>query len=233
MIFFLDDDVRPNSAWLAEISAPLLTRLFDVCVGAVRIAEHLRRPWMTLQHRTLLASTESISGENLSFATGANFGFSRLVLQTVPRFDPELGAGRLGFWDDCLFSLQLKRAGYRFTMCPSAVVDHHFLEERLTRKSFLSRSEAEGRSRAYIAWHWEHCSQIERSKIFALRKKCRLSFLRFLRRQECHRAEGIAEWEINLAIQVGYFDQLSIEQTRPRGYEKMGLRKLSSIHDKF
>ena len=84
--------------------------------------------------------------------------FARSAEHVVPgqRLFAELGPGALGFWEDSLFSLQLKRAGYRFAFAADAIVEHHFDADRLSRSSFLDRAAKEGRSRAYIAHHWEH-----------------------------------------------------------------------------
>ncbi len=228
IIAFLDDDVRPETQWLTELVAPLAEGKCDVAVGAIRIAPHLLRDWMTDFHRTYLAANSTTGGSEPSFATGANFAFCRLVLDRVPSFDSELGPGRLGFWDDSLFSLQLKEAGYRFLNAPRAVVDHHFLPGRLLRGSFLNRATAEGRSRAYIAWHWDHFPPFPRPRLHAIRKRFRLALLRKLRRSECISLEGASEWEMNLVSQVGYFSQLVLEQRRPRSYEKRGLRKMGT-----
>ncbi len=225
-ILFLDDDVRPVADWLIEMIKTLTTSECEVCAGSVKIAPHLLRPWMNPRHRAWLASTDGIDPNRLSFVTGANFGFSKSVLDKVPRFDPELGPGRLGFWDDCLFSLQLKRAGFRFAMASLAVVEHHFLEDRLSRGAFLSRARNEGRSIGYVAWHWDHDPSERLLYIRSLKKRIRLSALRLIRHRDCRQVEGAPDWELNLLSQIGYLEQFASEQRRPRLYEKHGLRKL-------
>jgi glycosyltransferase involved in cell wall biosynthesis len=225
VIVFTDDDVRPKPEWLRELTLPIIQGDCDATVGAVRIAPHLLRPWMTEQHKTFLASSDNIDHIDPIFATGANFSFSKRVLKKVPQFDPELGPGQLGFWDDCLFSLQIRKAGFRLRFAPNAIVDHHFLEDRLLRSSFLERAYAEGKCRAYIAWHWDHLKVFPHPTLHTLRKRLRLTILRIVRNKDCRRLEGAAGWEMNLLSQIGYFKQLAIEQQRARLYDKGGLEK--------
>ena len=101
------------------------------------MAPHLRRPWMTMLHDVMLASTETLAEDAPTNLTGANMAFHRRVLAKVPAFDVELGPGRLGFQDDVLFSKQLERAGYRIQRRFDVRVEHHFDFDRLLRKSFL------------------------------------------------------------------------------------------------
>jgi glucosyl-dolichyl phosphate glucuronosyltransferase len=225
IIIFIDDDVRPKSDWLVELVRPIRAGRCDVSVGTVRIPPHLLRPWMTDLHLTWLASREGIEAQDPRFVTGANFAFSRAVLQKIPRFDPELGPGRLGFWDDTLFSLQLQRANYRLSFAPRAIVEHHFDRTRLSRRSFLARARGEGRSIAYVAWHWDH-SDMQNTTLLAWRKRLRLQQFRLTRARECRVLEGCAMWEMSLVQQIGLFSQYARERKRPRAYERHGLRKL-------
>jgi hypothetical protein len=158
---------------------------------------------------------------------GANFAFRRSILDKVPRFDPELGPGRLGFWDDTLFSLQVEQAGFKILAAPLAVVEHHFAPSRLLRSSFLRRAEGEGRCNAYVSWHWGHDPIDSRAKYRALKKKIKLSILRVLRWRECRTEEGCPEWELRLVLSAAYFNQYWMEQRRPRAYAQHGLLKLA------
>lgn len=225
MLVFLDDDVRPNADWLEHITSPIIERQYDALSGTVVIAPHLLRPWMTPTHLAWLASTHDLDRTQPQAAVGANMAIGRHVLDRVPRFDPELGPGRLGLWEDTLFSSQLLRAGYRLGFATNAVVEHHFDPSRLSRHAFLTHAQNQGRSNAYVAWHWNHANRTETTN-HALNFRLRLAAKRIVRHRECTRSEGVACWEMDLTCGIAFADQLRIERRRPRAYAQFGSQKL-------
>jgi GT2 family glycosyltransferase len=225
VVVFLDDDVRPRADWLGHITTPILERRCDALAGAVRLPPHLSRPWMKPAHFAWLASTDSLDSAHPQSAVGANMAVARRVLDRVPRFDAELGPGKLGLWEDTLFSAQILRAGFRLGAAPLAIVEHHFDSTRLTRRSFLAHAKNQGRSAAYVAWHWDHATSGETSP-FALGYRLKLLAKRVLRRRECTPREGIASWEMDLTCGIAFADQLRLERRRPRAYAKFGSHKL-------
>lgn len=224
---FTDDDVRPGPHWIARLCTPIREGRAEAVGGAIAIAPHLQRPWMTSFHRGIMASTDEWDMRDPGGMNGANMAFTKRVLEKVPAFDPELGPGALGFWDEALFANQLLAAGYRIAGAADAVVEHHFQASRLKRKAFLEHAAKAGRSVAYIAWHWGHSPRDPRVKFRAWRKRVRLALERMVRRRDCAIDEGCAEWEFNAARTIAYFEQFALEQQRPRAYEKNGLRKLA------
>jgi cellulose synthase/poly-beta-1,6-N-acetylglucosamine synthase-like glycosyltransferase len=97
---FTDDDIRPSHDWLEHLCNPILSEAADAVAGAIAIAPSRRRSWMEPLHCALLASTDGWDARNPDAMNGANMAFSRRVLAKVPGFDPELGPGALGFWDE-------------------------------------------------------------------------------------------------------------------------------------
>lgn len=156
LIAFTDDDVIPPRDWLVKLCAPLLSGAAEAVTGAVRLAPHLERSWMTPNQRNWLASTEALDPENPCRMLGGNMAVTRSVLEKVPAFDPELGPGALGYGEDTLFSEQLRAAGCRVAGVFEALVEHHFHERRLDRKSWLEAARKMGHVDAYLAHHWEH-----------------------------------------------------------------------------
>lgn len=217
IILLTDDDVRPQPGWISTMSAPIAGGTADAVAGGIQFAPNLYRHWMEDFHRIYLASNDLLDPKSMKTMIGCNCAFSRNVLDKVPGFDPELGPGALGFWDDGLFSFQLVDAGYRLTAVFDRPVIHHFDPSRLSRQYFVRRAEAEGRSRAYIAHHWE-------------RREIRFPFLRvcdaFLRLQVKRRLpsarwphkEGIAEWEFWSICHLAFLQQYRRERRRPRHY---------------
>jgi glucosyl-dolichyl phosphate glucuronosyltransferase len=226
ILIFTDDDVRFDQGWLKGMTQPIVDDKFDALAGQVRIAPHLRRPWMTDIHLGWLASTHYLDPVSPAFAVGANMAFSRRVLDRVPQFDPELGAGRLGFAEEILFCWQIKQAHYRLGMAIDSVVEHHFDASRLTRESFLRSAVGQGRSTAYINWHWKH----EDRKLIMLRaarRQLELLMKRRLRSRECQEKEGMPVWEMKLVMDLEYLNYFKQLRKQPRVYERFGTRKLS------
>src|SRR5438034_1054815 len=113
VIVFLDDDARPTVSWLERLCAPILSGRAHAVAGKIIIPAQLLRPWMTPRHRAYLGSTELLDSHDPQGLISANMPFSPSILEKVPAFDNELGPGLLGFWEDSLFSFQVKEAGYK------------------------------------------------------------------------------------------------------------------------
>lgn len=225
IIVLSDDDVRPSPAWLKCITQPIAEGKYDALAGKVSIAPQLSRAWMGKMHLGWLASTDYLDPVAPDRAVGANMSFSRRVLERVYGFDAELGPGALGLWEDTLFSLQLREAGFRLGNASDASVVHHFDPSRLSRAAFLGRARAEGKSSAYVAWHWRHDI---RSGCMARIANCNIHLLlkRMLRWKDWHRTEGVAEWEMYLVGGIAFERHFLFESGRPHAYDKRGSRKL-------
>lgn len=226
IIFLTDDDVRVPPDWLLTMSEPLRTGRADVVAGGVRIAPHLLRDWMTPFHRGWLASTEDDKlqrpHQEPARIISANMAFHKKVLETVPGFDEELGPGALGFCDDILFSLQMKKAGLRLLPMWHVEAEHHFDAARLSHASLQQRAVAEGRSTAYFWYHWlHHPVPVPRLKerIFSLQ-------LALLRKTPLSPdGEGCSEAEMQLLQKVHCYRQYLVECRRSRNYDLRGLIK--------
>lgn len=226
LIVFTDDDVRPAPDWLQRLCEPLAGNECDAVIGAIKLAPHLERSWMTRRTRSYLAATEGLEDGWLTEMVGGNMAFHRRVLERVPRFDEELGPGALGFGDDTLFSWQLEAAGFRLGRAPLAVVEHHCEESRLLRSYYLNSARKHGRTRAYLLHHWQH-EPIRFPRARLLIAKAKLARRHVISAVDTRRAEGCAEWEISLTAEIEKYRQYLVEQQRPRNYEKHGLQKLS------
>jgi glucosyl-dolichyl phosphate glucuronosyltransferase len=222
IFIFTDDDIRFPQCWLRAICDPIIQGKGHAVAGKVELAPQLERKWMALRHRSWCASTERMDSSNPSDMVGASMAFHRSVLERVPGFDNELGPGASGFADDTLFSWQLKEAGFRIVGAPEAVVIHHFHEDRLLRKNWLSAARAMGRTQAYLLYHWFHddlkCPRLWRwwlaAKLAARRRVAGLP------------QEGLLLWELSYIYHIEKRRQFEVERNRPRNYAKRGLRKL-------
>jgi glycosyltransferase involved in cell wall biosynthesis len=226
ILLFTDDDIRPPAGWLEEMCEPIIAGRAEAVAGGVRIAPHLLRPWMTQLHRSWLASSEWLDQEKPESMVGANMVFSRAVLDKVPGFDPELGAGALGSGEESLFSSQVLAAGYRIFPRLDLCMEHHFQESRLKRESWWDAAAKLGFSHAYRGHHWEHWGyRFGKSRLFLANRK--LAAWRAAHADEI-REEGCSEEELTLVYDCAMIQGHIREHNRPRKYEKHGLVKLDA-----
>lgn len=235
IILFTDDDVRLPAGWIENMIRPLLAGEADAVAGKVVLDESLRRPWMQPMHRVALASTEYLNERDPGVMFGASMGFRRVVLERVPAFDPELGAGALGAGEETLFAWMLREAGFRVVGAFDATVVHVPADDRLRREAFLDSARRIGRSLTYIEYHWRHLGAaawrhagVPSVRLTLLVYRMRLGMLRALRRDEIRRTEGIAPWEytwVRRISRVEYYLQIA---GTPRNYDRHGLKKIGT-----
>ncbi len=224
VLLWTDDDVRVPQDWAERVTEPIFTGQADAVAGGVRLAPHLERAWMTPLHKTYLAATDELDPQNPMCMVGANMAFSKDVTRKVPGFDTELGPGALGFCDETLYSFQLKEAGFRLTARLEAAVEHHFDPDRLLYRSMRDRMRKEGRSLAYIAYHWQHID-IANAGLNACKRTARLAVTRMRYGPLVSPREGMPEWEMRLARDIAFYRHYLTERKRPRNYERHGCVK--------
>jgi len=236
IFLFTDDDVRLPANWLQAMTAPIRSGNADAVAGRVELAPHLQRPWMEDFHRATLASTDYIKEEDPGVMMGASMVFHRRVLEKVPGFDPELGAGALGTLEESLFSWQIVRAGFKIVTVSDAVVVHHCEVERLSRAAYISAAKKFGRCNLYLDYHWRYTLAKDWGQltgrapwVFLVKRSLRWFYWRVTRRQECQGPEGISHWEFYLIINIYKIKQFLKERRRPRLYDEFGLAKRGGL----
>jgi hypothetical protein len=165
---------------------------------------------------------------------GASMALSRRVLDKVPGFEPELGAGRLGSGEETLFAWQALQAGYRITAAFDVTVEHHPDPSRLSREAYLGAALKRGRAHTYLRYHWFHEPPshwrhrlLPSVRMTFLLRKLRLAAWRMQHRAEMLREEGIHEEEFNLIERAERVRHYFVESKRPRRYERFGTRRLA------
>jgi glycosyltransferase involved in cell wall biosynthesis len=234
VFLFTDDDVRFPENWIEEMTAPIRDGHADAVAGGVRLAPHLRRSWMKEIGTGLFAETRGIDPESPDRMVGANMAFARHVTESVPGFDPALGAGALGMKEETLFSRQLLRAGYDIESAFDVVVEHHCDPSRLTRSSLIKMNEKLGRSNGYVAYHWHHSVPTNAHISFGV--DVGMLFLRLQRERLKQVMLNIAgtvksqaptpPHEQHLIRRSYYRLQIVIEMGSCRHYEMHGLRRM-------
>ena len=157
LIIFTDDDALPSVAWLEHMISALCKVNCHAATGEFVPAAHLLRDWMGPVHRLCMADSSVAKPRNgVQELFGGNMGFHRSVLDHVHGFDPELGAGALGFAEETLFGWQLAEAGFKVAYVEQAKIVHDFDPLRLLRHQWLSAAKKRGQTDAYVLHHWEH-----------------------------------------------------------------------------
>jgi glycosyltransferase involved in cell wall biosynthesis len=212
VVLFSDDDVRFPGDWLERMAEPILQGTVDVVPGAVRIAPHLLRPWMTPMHRSWLASTEEIDFATAAGLVGANMAIARKAVEAVGGFDPDLGPGALGYMDDTLLGTHLKAAGYQFSRQAGSTVEHHFTADRLSRAAMLRAASAHGRTLAHVAWHYNGW----RLPLLRLRRLKQAIAVKAHAWQGARPPDHATDCELNDEKGRAFFQQFAIERRRLR-----------------
>lgn len=150
VILFTDDDMRFLDHWIDAMVLPVLSNMTDAVRGAVTLAPHLDRPWMSPLHRALLAETASGVQADFPYLIGANMALHRRIFDAGCKFDEELGAGRSGAGEEIALSLQLGKQGFHILAVDGPAVEHHPDPKRLARSAWRTRMFCEGRSNAIL-----------------------------------------------------------------------------------
>lgn len=215
-----DDDLRFEAGWLNEMTQGIASGHFEGAVGRISVPPDRDFPWMSDVHRSLMAATTHYGKSGSGDLVGASMAFHRRVLNAVPYFDPALGPTGLGFYEDTLFSHQLKRAGFRLAFCPEAVCWHHFKLDRLTRASFLRRGLAQGKSEGYARYHWFHDDPVPGAAEAQIEKlKPEVEAMMASETE----GEIVADEELWLLNVFGHWSQYLAEAGKPRNYAQRGL----------
>jgi glycosyltransferase involved in cell wall biosynthesis len=228
IVIFTDDDLRFPKRWLDTMCEPIVEKKSAAVAGNVDLAPHLQRPWMTSTHRAWLASTERLDPVEPSDMVGANMAFARSVLDVVPSFDVELGAGALGVGEETLFALQLGKAGLKIHRSSGPAAVHWFDEKRLSRCDWLRAAKCLGAANAYLDYHWRHES-FSLLPLRVFRELARYYVHRLLKWRECMSQEGAPDWELWCVENIHRVARYSVESKRPRNYELKGLIKVRGV----
>jgi glycosyltransferase involved in cell wall biosynthesis len=226
VLLFTDDDVRIPDDWIVPMASPILRGKADAVAGGVRLADPLRRAWMTTAHTMLLADTTVLRESGAKRLIGANMAVSRAVFDFVPGFDPRLGAGpdALGFHEETLFSFQLQGAGGRLAMALDVSVEHYPQADRLQYGAFTDTMAKQGRSDAYLDYHWRHTTPTRAWSLAALaRWSVSLGTYRLWPpRRRADTAEGIDPQEMTVRRRIAYHREMLRLHGTPRRYDRLG-----------
>jgi glycosyltransferase involved in cell wall biosynthesis len=228
VILFTDDDIRVPKEWIGPMVGPILRGKAEAVAGGIHLADALRRTWMTTAHTMMLADTTVLRESGGMRLIGANMAVSRSVFDVVPGFDPALGSGpeSLGFHGETLFSFQLQRAGFRLVMALDVSVEHYPQADRLQYAAFADTMTKQGRSDAYLDYHWRHAAPTRARSLAALAKwTASLGTYRLWPpRRRAATAEGMDPQEMTVRRRIAYHREMLRLHGTPRQYDRLGHR---------
>lgn len=149
VLVLTDDDVHVPTTWVRDMCEPILSGRADAVQGAIRIAPHLDRPWLKGVLRVWVAGIE-YPDKPPPGLVGANCSVSKAAVDAVGPFDPRLGPGAAGFYEDTVLGWNLERQGYRILYRRDVVVEHNFDGDRLTLPAFMDLARRMARSTAIV-----------------------------------------------------------------------------------
>jgi glucosyl-dolichyl phosphate glucuronosyltransferase len=221
VFLFTDDDTRVPKNWIEGMCRPIVNGDVEAVAGGVILPEStldLMSSRSLNVPKSWLGATDGINVEMPERMVGANMAFSRRVVEKVGGFDPLLGPGALGFYDETLFSRQLLDAGFRIVSRFDVAVEHHFDTSRLGRANLLSLAEKLGASEGYYEWHWQHERNIP-SKNELRRAKLSL-LIRQILRLKGPWSEFATGWELGHVVRIARLNQMIEESSKPRKYAR-------------
>jgi glycosyltransferase involved in cell wall biosynthesis len=201
ILLWTDDDLVVGEHWMENLLQPIDQGDAECVVGRVEIAPHLLRSWMQPFHRLWLA--ENILPKDPQLI-GANMAMRKDCFEDGILFDPETGPGSLGYMDDTLLGMRLRKSGRTIIYRDDARVTHHFGIDRLQRSFWIKTARSAGRSTAYVSHHWDH-SVIRNIRIRILYQRMKLTG-HLLKKRFAGRSdlEGIGEVEFGLRKTLSY-----------------------------
>lgn len=226
VLLFTDDDVEPAPDWIEKMAAPLLHEECDAVAGRILLGDELRRDWLERMHEIWLAGFPTLEEKNPELV-GASMGIRRSVFDTIGEFEEELGPGAIGFGEETLVWLQMRKAGMRILPVNNTYVVHHPDESRLLRSSWLAAAVRYGETRAFMIHHWEH-DQFRYRVLKMAFLKIKLLARGLLVGKRDSGQEGCPAWEMSYRVELASLARFPREECRPRLYLKYGLQRLKS-----
>jgi glycosyltransferase involved in cell wall biosynthesis len=148
VLAFMDDDVTVGPIWLNNLTSPLLGGSWVGAGGPIRLQRDFIPPrWLRLKGPfsmggalAALFDLGDTPAELRQAPYGTNMAYAKSMFQKYGGFRTDLGrsGNNLIGMEDTEFGARLLAAGERLWYEPSAVIYHPVLQERVSKKYFLS-----------------------------------------------------------------------------------------------
>lgn len=149
IIAFTDDDCYPDPDFINKVAEAFLEKNISFTGGRVLLHDPNDLP------TTIKLSDEFDYINPYSFIWpgtihGANFAFTKKLLEDVGGFDPLMGAGTPFPCEDCDILLRASNNGMRGKYCPNIVVSHHHRRRTPEDLAKLDKAYLEGRGAYFM-----------------------------------------------------------------------------------
>lgn len=155
-VIFMDDDETADPDWLRAFERLITAHRPDAFGGRIQVLfEDVRPPWLSDELLGFLGELNRADAvcplvDPGSSFYGGNFGFRRVVCDTVGGFDAMLGrkgSDNTG-GEEVDFYRRLLQAGYKVWWTPEAVIHHRIQAAKLNRRYFRDLHYRQGRMEA-------------------------------------------------------------------------------------
>jgi glycosyltransferase involved in cell wall biosynthesis len=193
-ILWTDDDVRLPENWIEKMSAPLLSGDYDIVAGLAAFPEGYLDGYLHPEQEYFLpGDTKYIDPNAPQSAIGLNMAFHKRVFEKL-RFDPKLGAGKLGVGEESMLCKQAVKMGFKITCVPDSLVIHYFDRARLVRSECLKNFKSLAESHAYVDFHLGIPTK-PFMRLRYLKARLMLVFMRIIKKNDMARPYGLPKWE--------------------------------------
>ena len=193
IIAFTDDDVIVDPNWLSALWNAFESRPDVIAVqGKVLLQEEIEHlpPWADPENLLFCTcydpSPAPVYADTL---VGANMAFRGEVFEKHGLFDPRLGAGASGYFEETEFFMRLNYAKRKILYRPEALVFHEYDEERFTWRYWCKRLKQTGHSHAIADVQVRQVRIYYRERLTHLASCYKQYFLSWLRRDRGTRYE--------------------------------------------
>jgi hypothetical protein len=205
VLLFTDDDIVPCEAWISSMLDGF-DRGFDAVSGPILLAKELERPWLTPYLRSWFAEKLPGDPQRDCGLVGANMGILKRVADSIGKFDPELGAGALGYEEETVYLFKIRSKGLRIGHAPGAIVTHYFDASRLGCAAMLEDARKRGISRAVARHRYEqHIPAWMNLRLVLVRIIVPLPLAVYSRKK----SEGCPGWVLSWVMSYVYLTKMS------------------------
>ena len=154
VLAFIDDDVIVHDGWMKALHDAFSRRTEAIAVqGKVLLQRKVDGfpQWLGPDDFCTIPYYNPLPAPGYSeMLLGANMAIRKEAFRKYGLFDPHLGVGASGAYEETEFSLRLKEGGEKVFYQPGAAVFHEFHPARLRWDYLFSKQSQLGHSRAYI-----------------------------------------------------------------------------------
>ncbi len=149
IIAFTDDDCYPEANFIDNLALAFIEKNIGFVGGRVLLHDPEDLP-ITIKLSENFDYFNAYSFIGPGYIHGANFAFTRDLLEKIGGFDPLMGAGTPYPCEDCDILLRALNTGVHGKYCPNIVVSHHHRRRTASDLAKIESSYLAGRGAFYM-----------------------------------------------------------------------------------